>query len=102
MELVNVAAIIRTNRKFPAARKPLEEWAQTMRAATWSNLQELRRVYPSADGVTVRSGGTITVFNIGGNKYRLLTGIFYQAQRVYIIDVLSHAEYSKGRWRDRL
>jgi mRNA interferase HigB len=102
MELINRMAIARAGRKFPSSRKPLEEWAHTVRAARWSNLQEVRRTYPSADGVIVKSGGVVTVFNIGGNKFRLLSSVFYQAQRVYVIELLTHAEYSKGYWKERL
>jgi mRNA interferase HigB len=102
MELINTLAIARAGRKFPAARKPLEEWVHTVDAARWSSLQEVRRTYPTADGVTVKSGGVVTIFNIGGNKFRLLCSIFYQAQRVYVIELLTHAEYSKGHWKERL
>jgi mRNA interferase HigB len=102
MQLVNLLLLSRASRKFPAARKPLEEWAQTVQASVWTSLQEVRRTYPGADGVAVRSGGIITVFNIGGNKYRLLTSIFYGSQRLYLIEFLTHAEYTKGRWKDRL
>ena len=44
----------------------------------------------------------VTVFNVKGNEYRLLTVMRYRAQQVYVIDVLTHAEYSKGKWKDRL
>jgi len=73
-----------------------------MREAKWDNLQDVRRVYPHADTVMVKSGSSVTVFNIGGNKYRLITAIHYNRQRVYILAFLRHAEYSKDFWKDRL
>ena len=48
------------------------------------------------------SGSTVTVFNIRGNKYRLLVAIHYNRQRVYVLRLLRHAEYSKGLWKDQL
>ena len=61
----------------------------------------MRRVYPHADAVTVESGGIVTVFNIGGNKYRLIAAIHYNRHKVYmyIRAVLTHAEYDRGRWK---
>lgn len=41
----------------------------------------------------------MTVFNIGGNKWRLVTVIHYNTERVYILPIMTHAEYSKGAWR---
>ncbi|MHC5775739.1 type II toxin-antitoxin system HigB family toxin [Nostoc sp.] len=55
---------------------------------------ELRSVFPSADLV-----GDLIVFNIGGNKYRLITSIHFNRQKVYIRDILTHSEYDKDQWK---
>ena len=55
---------------------------------------EARNDFPHADPVD-----EFTVFNIGGNKYRLVTAINYQYQMVYIRHILTHAEYSRGKWK---
>jgi mRNA interferase HigB len=39
------------------------------------------------------------VFNIGGNKYRLIAAIHFNRQKVYIRHVLTHPEYDRGRWK---
>jgi mRNA interferase HigB len=54
---------------------------------------ELRRDFAYADPV-----GRRTVFNIHGNKYRLIARINYRAKRTFILHILTHAEYSKGGW----
>jgi mRNA interferase HigB len=84
------------------AVEPLEMWHRLVREARWGNLQEVRRVYPHADAVTVASKNTVTVFNICGNKYRLIVAIHYNRQRVYVLRLLRHAEYSKGFWKETL
>ena len=56
---------------------------------------ELRQTFPHADSV-----GNFTVFNIGGNKYRLITYINYQQQLIFIRDILTHAEYNKENWKN--
>ena len=67
----------------------------------WSNLAETRQTFPHADEVVARSGRTLTVFNLGGNKFRLVTSIHYSGRRVYIRELLTHADYDKGKWKDR-
>ena len=47
-----------------------------------------------------RAGETLTVFNVGGNKYRLIARIRYDYQLVNIRAVLTHKAYSEGKWKD--
>jgi mRNA interferase HigB len=88
--------------RYPDAAESLEKWRLLFREAAWENLQDVRRVFRHADAVTVASGSTVTVFNICGNKYRLIAAIHYNRQRVYVLRLLRHAEYSKGAWKDKL
>jgi mRNA interferase HigB len=57
---------------------------------------DVRRTYPHADAV-----GGFTIFNIGGNKYRLATSINYRTGKVYIRNVMTHEEYSRKEWMKR-
>ncbi|MCL1463001.1 type II toxin-antitoxin system HigB family toxin [Argonema galeatum] len=61
----------------------------------WQNLDELRQDFASADLVV-----NLTVFNIGGNNYRLITLVDYEKQKVFIRHVLTHAEYDKEDWKN--
>ncbi len=53
-------------------------------------------MFPHADQV-----GGLTVFNIGGNKARLVAAIHYNRRKVYIRAVLTHAEYDAGKWKEK-
>ncbi len=77
------------------AEVSLRAWFTTARKANWQNLAEVRRVYPSADLV-----GRYTVFNIKGNKYRLIARILYRSQTVFIVGVMTHEEYDLGKWKE--
>ena len=88
--------------QYPDAAEPLRKWYRLIREAEWQSLQDVRRVYPHADMVSVASGSTVTVFNICGNKYRLIAAIHYNRQRVYVLRLLRHADYSKDLWKDKL
>jgi mRNA interferase HigB len=89
-------------RDHPDAAVPLDRWYRTMKRARWQDLQDARRVYPHADLVTVESGNVVTVFNIAGNKFRLLAAMHYNRQRVYVLRVLTHSEYDKDAWKETL
>ena len=82
-------------RKYPDAQSSLEYWYTLTKAAQWQNPAELKLIFPTADLV-----GRLTVFNIAGNKYRLIARIEYRWQKVYIRHVLIHAEYDKGNWKN--
>ncbi len=88
--------------KHPDARLPLEAWYKTTLAASWANLSDVRKTYPHADAVELFCGLVVTVFNIGGNKYRLITGIVYRTHYVYVKEILTHPEYSLENWKVRL
>ena len=79
----------------------MEAWRASVEDAAWSNLAELRIDYPSADGVKLRSQVVVTVFNVKGNEYRLLTSVDYARQVVQFLELLTHAEYDKERWKSR-
>lgn len=81
--------------KHPDAQAPLEDWRRITKAARWKNLAETRQDFPHADPV-----GRCTVFNIGGNKYRLIARIYYTNQVLLVRFVLTHPEYSRGGWKN--
>lgn len=80
----------------------MRDWYRTALKATWRHLQDVRADYSHADPVVVASGRTVIVFNICGNRYRLVADILFRVQVIYVCTVLTHAEYSKGRWKDVL
>jgi len=62
--------------------------------AAWQNLMDVRRTFANADAVD-----KCTVFNIKGNKNRLITEINYRYQRLSIRHVLTDAEYDQEKWK---
>lgn len=77
------------------AETPLRAWYTVAKKAHWKSLAAVKEIYPSADLV-----GRHTVFNIKGNKYRLITRIIYRTQTLFIISVLTHEEYNLGKWKE--
>jgi mRNA interferase HigB len=101
MRLIKRSALEAFWKKHPQAETPLRQWIAVARTAYWKNLQDVRTAFPHADPVTVRSKNTVTVFNIGGNDFRLVVSIKYKWGIIYIRDFLTHAEYNKDSWKGR-
>ena len=82
--------------KHPTAKAGLAHWFQVLRKNDYADFVELRGAFHHADQV-----GKFTVFNIGGNKARLISAIHYNRRKVYIRAVLTHAEYDAGKWKEK-
>ena len=94
MRIISKAATAEFTAKRPIAVEPLMHWYRVAKRAAWKNITEVRLDFPHADPV-----GIFTVFNIGGNKYRLVTVIKYRWQVVYIREILTHEEYNREKWK---
>jgi mRNA interferase HigB len=71
--------------------KPLRAWIKVAGSAKWRRFSDVRATIKHADQVD-----RFTVFNILGNRFRLICVIHYDRSRVFIRHVLSHAEYDRG------
>jgi len=78
----------------PSAAAPLRQWEQVIKKAVFQNTADLRLAFSSADFV-----GDKTVFNIGGNKFRLIAFVHYPRQIVFIKHILTHKNYDRGGWK---
>src|ERR1700722_17376030 len=99
MRIIKPATVKRWAFRHADASAALDKWMTLVKNAEWGNLSELRAVFASADEVMVSSGRRVVVFNIGGNKYRLIAAIHYNTQVIYALHFMTHAEYSKDRWK---
>jgi mRNA interferase HigB len=84
------------------ARPWLAAWAATVQKADWEHLADVRESYPHADEVIVKSGPPVTVFNVKGNRYRMITAIHYNTHSIYAMRFMTHAEYDKDLWKEVL
>ena len=89
-------------RDHPPAARHLETWRKTVKAADWRTLVDVRRSYPDTDAVKVRSGRTVLIFNLRRNDCRLIAAAHFNRQIIYTLRFMTHAEYSKDRWKDTL
>jgi mRNA interferase HigB len=78
-----------SNPKYAESQGQLEAWYQEAKSANWKNPQDIKNQFRNA---SVLKGGRI-IFNICGNKYRLIVKIHFETQIVYIRFVGTHKEY---------
>ena len=94
MHVISYKAI----RLFTAAHRDaggaLDKWYEVTVASNWNDLAELKQTFAAADWVA-----PYIVFNIGGNKYRLISEINFRSWTVFIRHILTHKDYDRGAWK---
>jgi mRNA interferase HigB len=79
----------------PKAESVLCEWINTVKQADWNNFANVRNTFNHADIY-----GNCTIFDVGGNKYRIIGKVAYRIKIVFIRFVLTHEEYDEKKWQD--
>jgi mRNA interferase HigB len=94
MHIISRKALKAFWEKHPDSQSSLLRWFKIVQKTDFDSFADLRTVFPSADKVD-----RWIIFNIGGNKYRLITSVHFNRHKVYIRHVLTHAEYDRGAWK---
>lgn len=94
MHVISRKALREFSQRHPDSKNALDTWFHILSANHFGSFNALRQFFASADKV-----GDLIVFNIGGNKYRLIASIHFNRQKVYIRHILTHEEYDRGSWR---
>lgn len=101
MRIIKISTLRACWQKHPDAEARLRAWIRIVEDAQWQNILDVRSQLPHADAVATARGNLVTVFNIGGGRYRLIVAIHYRSGCVYIREFLTHGDYSKGDWKTR-
>ena len=94
MTLISNKALREFAAAYPDAQVPLQAWRRLIERGDYGSFAALRATFGAVDKV-----GEVFVFNIGGNKYRLVAGVDFAHRRVFIKAVLTHSGYDKGKWK---
>jgi mRNA interferase HigB len=95
MHVITHARIVVAQQRIPECSGALDVWYRLMKRGTFRTFSELKSVFSSVDKV-----GNLFVFNIGGNKARLIAAIHFNREKVFVRYVLTHAEYDRGDWKE--
>ncbi len=91
MHIIARPELMKFWKKHPDAETPLKFWFKKVKQAKWDTLNDLKKDFPTADYV----GNNRIVFDIKGNKYRIIVLAFFKGQKIFIRFVGTHAEYDK-------
>lgn len=94
MHVISRKALREFWEQHPDSESSLSRWFKLMENTDFTSFEDLRTTFPTADKV-----GDLIVFNIAGNKYRLIVAIHFNRGRVYVRHVLTHQEYNRGAWK---
>jgi mRNA interferase HigB len=81
--------------RHPDSKEELNRWYRAASKSKWRHLIDVRQNFNHADAV-----GKCIVFNIKGNRYRLIVKFRFDRQTAFVKAVLTHSEYDKGNWKD--
>ena len=95
MRVISAKQIRNAKEKWPYSATALDEWYRKVKVISPEDFAALKAVFPAVDKV-----GSLHVFNIGGNKLRLIALVRFRVQRLYSRNVLDHREYDKGKWKE--
>ncbi len=88
MKLLGIKQIADFKAKHAKARKVLDRWTQLIEGCLAKHFVELKQTFPAADQVK-----GYTVFDVGGNNYRVITVVDYKGQTTMVSQVFTHNEY---------
>ncbi len=95
MHLISIRNLRLDSSRYSDTQTVIEEWYKVVKGISWQNLEEVNQIYRDTEAV-----GNFTVFNIKGNRYRLIVDINYANQTIYYKYFLTHAEYDKDSWKN--
>jgi len=94
MHVITKKRLLEFIKIYPQAQTALMHWYKIIKQTDYNHFSALKSSFPSADKVD-----KLTVFNIGGNKFRLIAAIHYNSHKVYIRQILTHEQYDLNQWK---
>lgn len=92
MRVISNKALTIFSKDYPSATELMQTWRKIIESRSFMSFADIKTVFNTADKV-----GYYYVFDIGGNKYRIITAIHFNQQKLYIRHVFTHKEYDKWK-----
>ena len=96
MHIITKRTIAEAKTNYPQCASALDGWYRVVKNNTFSCFSDLKASFNAVDKVK-----DLYVFDIGGNKLRLIASIHFNRQKLYIRHILTHKEYDKGDWSNK-
>jgi len=92
MRIISNKALLDFSTKHPLAHSPLQKWRRTIESRSFANFSDIKSAFHATD-----KARSYHIFNVGGNRYRIIAEIDYPRQKLFIRHVFTHQEYSKWK-----
>ena len=102
MRVISRRPLRQFSERWPAAAKPLDDWLRLTVRSFWGSFAGVKATFGQTDQIRVGSGARVLIFDIGGNKFRLVAAISYPKGKVYVLRIMTHKEYDRGNWKAQL
>jgi len=102
MRVISIKRLKEFWKILPAARNSLEQWYKIVNGAKWLHFADLRKTFNHSDVATTDNEHSVVIFDVGGNKYRIIAAIHYDRGICYILRVLTHKQYDTNQWKKEL
>lgn len=94
MHVITRLRIVEAQASYPECVNALDYWYRLMKRGRYAHFAALKAAFGSVDKV-----GPLYVFDIGGNKLRLIAAVHFNTGKVFIRQVLTHTQYQRGNWK---
>lgn len=95
VHIITKKRIVEAKRLYMDCASALEGWYKVIEKNSFKSFSDLKKTFNAVDKV-----GALYIFDIGGNKLRLVASIHFNRQKVYIRHIMTHKEYDKAKWRN--
>jgi mRNA interferase HigB len=97
MHVIAKTRLLEFAEEHPEAKDRLLAWHKVMKACKAQDFNELKQTFNTADHVPK----DFTVFDVGGNEYRIVAKVRYHVQKVFLVLIGTHTEYDKWSKNNR-
>jgi mRNA interferase HigB len=94
VSVISKRGLLKLTAKRPDAETEALDWYRAAATADWTCFADVRRTFPRADLI-----GEVLVFDLGHNRYILITTVFFGTRELYVKALLTHKEYDREAWK---
>ncbi len=101
MRIVSRKSLVQFWEIHKEVETPLLQWFRVVSEARWQNSNDVKQTFNTVDQPIINQK-RIAILNVGGNKFRIIASIHFNTQIVFIRDILTHTQYERGSWRNKI
>ena len=102
MRIISRARLREFWQKHAAMQVSLENWHQVVKHAQWNKPNDIKLTFGNSIDIFSKHNRLVYIFDVGGNNVRVICDVNFGTKIVYILFVLTHSEYSRNKWKDKL